>query len=96
MIDPGQVVRKSDSPQVPTQLEVLRGVVLSAGKYGSWMTLVERANKTKFPEASISEQLRHMRKPGYGAFHVDKRRRAWEEALRASTRERVWEYQVRP
>jgi hypothetical protein len=88
--------RKSDSAQMPTQLEVLRCVLLLAAQYDAWMTLGELAKKTQFPEASISAQLRHLRKPGHGGFQVEKRRRAWEEALRMSTREKVWEYQVRP
>jgi len=44
----------------------------------------------------LAAQSRHMRKEEHGAFRVEKRRRTWEEALRASTKERVWEYQVRP
>ena len=80
--------RKSDSVQMPTQLEVLRCVLLLAAQYDAWMTLGELAKKTQFPEASISAQLRHLRKPGHGGFHVEKRRRAWEEALRMSTRRR--------
>ena len=81
---------------VPTQLEVLRQVLLLAAQYDSWMTLEELARKTKFPEASISAQMRHLRKEEHGAFGVEKRRREWAEALRAGTREKVWEYQVRP
>ncbi len=87
---------ETEREHMPTQLEVLRGVLLLAAQYDAWMTLGELAKKTRFPEASISAQLRHLRKPGHGSFQVEKRRRGWEEALRASTREKVWEYQVRP
>ena len=80
---------------LPTQLEVLRGVLLLAAQYDSWMTLAELARKTNFPEASISAQLRHLRKPAHGAYHVEKRRREWEEALKTNTKETVWEYRVR-
>jgi len=79
---------------VPTQLEVLRGVLLLAAQYDSWMTLAELARKTNFPEASISAQLRHMRKAEHGGYRVEKRQRPWEEALKTNTTERVWEYRV--
>jgi hypothetical protein len=81
---------------VPTQLEVLRGVMLLAAQYESWMTLEELARKTQFPEASISARLRHLRKERHGGYHVEKRRKEWLEALRTNTNERVWEYLVRP
>ena len=79
-----------------TQLEVIRGVLLLAAQCGSWMTLGELAKKTEFAEASISAQLRHLRKEKHGAWRVEKRPREWEEALRTNTRERVWEYRVNP
>ena len=81
--------------RMPTQLEVVRQVMLLAAQYESWMTLEELARKTKFPETSISAQLRHLRKAEHGAFVVEKRRREWQEALRANTRDKVWEYQVK-
>lgn len=79
---------------LPTQLEVVRQVMLLAAQYDSWMTLEELARKTKFAEASISAQLRHLRKERHGAFCVEKRRRSCEEALRTNAREKVWEYRV--
>jgi hypothetical protein len=88
--------RKADSVQMPTQLEVLKGVLLLAAQYESWMTLGELARKTEFPEASISAQLRHLRKLEHGGYHVEKRRRESEECLRKSTHEKVWEYLVMP
>jgi hypothetical protein len=81
--------------RIPTQLEIVRQVMLLAAQYGSWMTLEELAGKTNFAEASISAQLRHLRKPQHGAFAVEKRRRTADEALRTNSRERVWEYQVK-
>jgi len=81
---------------LPTQLEVLRSVLLLAAQYDSWMTLAELARKTNFPEASISAQLRHLRKAEHGAYHVEKRRQEWEEALKTNTKEKVWEYRVQP
>ena len=79
----------------PTQLDIVRQVMLLAAQYDSWLTLEELARKTKFAEPSISAQLRHLRKPEHGAFAVEKRRRTGDEALRTNTRERVWEYQVK-
>jgi hypothetical protein len=87
--------RSADTGQPPTQLDVLRGVLLVAAQNGSWMTLGELARKTEFAEASISAQLRHLRKERHGGWRVEKRRRCWEESLKAGTRERVWEYSVR-
>ncbi len=85
-----------NTERMPTQLDVVRQLMLLAAQYDSWMTLEEVARKTKFPETSISAQLRHLRKAEHGSFQVEKRRREWKEALRTNTREKVWEYQVRP
>lgn len=92
----GPRTRKPRAPQTPTQLEVIRGVLLMAAQNGTWMTLGELARKTEFAEASISAQLRHLRKEKHGGWQVEKRPRAWQEALRTNTRERVWEYLVSP
>jgi len=86
---------EGNGERMPTQLDVVRQVMLLAAQYGSWMTLEELSRKTKFAETSISAQLRHLRKEKHGAFQVEKRRREWQEALRRNTREKVWEYQVR-
>jgi hypothetical protein len=49
-----------------------------------WMTLREIADLTNYAEASISAQLRHLRKPHFGGYVIVKRRRgpvmngAWE------------------
>ena len=93
-----EVRRKRASEErdrAPTQLEVVKGVMLLAAQFDSWMTLEELARKTKFPEASISAQLRHLRKEAHGAYRVEKRRREWQEALKTNTKENVWEYQVK-
>jgi hypothetical protein len=87
--------REVQGERMPTQLDVVRQVMLLAAQYDSWMTLEELARKTRFPEPSISAQLRHLRKAEHGAFEVDKRRRASDEALKTNTRERVWEYLVK-
>jgi len=46
---------------------------------GRWRTLGEIAMVTRDPEASISAQLRHLRKPRFGSHLVDKRRRGDEK-----------------
>lgn len=65
-----------------TQREVIRDVMLSAGQCATWLTLDELAKLTHFPPASISAQLRHLRKRMRGAFEVVKRCRAVNPAMR--------------
>jgi hypothetical protein len=73
---------------------VLRDVMLRAAECGSWLTLKELSRLTSYGEASISAQLRHLRKPEYGRFVVEKRCR--EEAGRIGGQGALWEYLVRP
>jgi hypothetical protein len=54
---------------------------------GRWRTLGEIEDLLGYPQASISAQLRHLRKPRFGAFIVDKRRRGHGRAG-------LWEYRV--
>ena len=42
---------------------------------GQWRTLQEIAAATGDPESSISAQLRHLRKPRFGSYTIDRRRR---------------------
>ena len=42
---------------------------------GRWRTLPDIETETGFPQASISAQLRHMRKQRFGAHDVEKRSR---------------------
>lgn len=53
----------------------------------AWMTLREISELTSFGEASISAQLRHLRKPRFGGYVVAKRRRG-----RVSRG--MWEYRI--
>ena len=39
---------------------------------GRWHTLKELSAKTNDPEASISAQLRHLRKPRFGGYIVER------------------------
>ena len=47
-------------------------------KDGVWRTLAEIEAKTNYPQASISAQLRHLRKEGFGKNTINKRRRGEE------------------
>ena len=40
-----------------------------------WLTLDEIHSRTGDPQASISAQLRHLRKPRFGGLTINKRRR---------------------
>jgi|SRR5262252_2522553 len=42
---------------------------------GNWRTLSEISDATGDPAASVSAQLRHLRKPRFGSFVVDRRAR---------------------
>jgi|SRR5579872_3239434 len=86
-------------PENETQIEVIRDLMLSARMHGAWLTLAEIAEATQYGEASISAQLRHLRKPQHGRYAVEKRRRyfgASEAALGNGARSMNWrwEYQV--
>jgi hypothetical protein len=102
----GSVIEgRNDRRRLPTQMEVIRDVMLSAAECAGqilprthvqmwdasqiavdagWMTLREIAELTNYGEASISAQLRHLRKPHFGGYVIVKRRRgpvmngAWE------------------
>jgi len=75
------------------QREVLRDVMLSAGQCETWLTLRELALLTSYGEASISAQLRHLRKAAFGGFVVEKRRRESAEVARRFAGP-VWEYRM--
>jgi len=53
--------------------------VFYAMKDGIWRTLNEIHAKTGDPHASISAQLRHLRKPKFGGFTVNRRARGGRE-----------------
>jgi hypothetical protein len=80
---------------LPTQRDVLRDVMLTAGKYGAWMTLRELARLTRYGETSISAQLRHLRKAKCGGFVLEKRVRK-PEVVSSEEHFVVWEYRLTP
>lgn len=59
-----------------TQLHTIRDLMISAARRGDWLTLGEIARLTEIGEASISAQLRHLRKWRHGRHKVEKRIRA--------------------
>jgi len=60
-----------DKPRLLKQHEKIRDLMLD----GRYRTLMEISEVTGYPEASISAQLRHLRKPRFGSYVVEKRRR---------------------
>lgn len=79
--------RNLDEPALADQRNRIREFMLNAGHAGYWVTLAEIHEHTGYPEASISAQLRHLRKERFGGYEVQKRRRA---------EQRVWEYRLEP
>jgi hypothetical protein len=79
---------------VPTQREVLRDVMLAAGKYGAWMTLRKLGRLTRYGETSISAQLRHLRKANCGGYVLEKRVRK-PEVVSGEEQFVMWEYRLR-
>lgn len=59
--------------------------VYHALRDNGWLTLSEIRHITGDPEASISAQIRHLRKPRFGGHVIEKRRRndgaQWEYML---------------
>ena len=73
-----------DGKRIFRQHERIRDFMLNLA---DWRTLAELADFLKYPEASISAQLRHLRKPKFGSYVVEKRHRA---------NAGLWEYRVLP
>ena len=55
------------------------GRVFDLMRDGDWRTLREIASATGDPESSVSAQLRNLRKPRFGSYVVEKRRRGLPE-----------------
>ena len=60
-----------DQPRLGRQLEAIKTLMLDNG----WYTLAEIEAATSFPQASISANLRHLRKSQFGKYQMEKRRR---------------------
>jgi hypothetical protein len=83
-----------DGPRLAKQLTVVRDVMLSASDCAfaangadGWKTLEEIAKITSYPPASVSADLRHLRKKQNGGYTVEKRRRGDRSSG-------LWEYRV--
>lgn len=69
-----------DKERLENQMLVIRDVMAD----GQWRTLQEIARITGYSEASISAQLRHLRKERFGGHTVNKRH----------VENGLWEYQL--
>jgi hypothetical protein len=86
-----------DARRLRSQREIIRDVMLSAADCDTWLTLGELRALTRYGEASISAQLRHLRKLENGGYDVAKRHREDAAPSRSGTDGRgecVWEYRV--
>ena len=86
-----------DARRLRSQREIIRDVMLSAADCDSWLTLGELRALTHYGEASISAQLRHLRKMENGGYDVTKRHREGASPERPGTDGRgecVWEYRI--
>lgn len=73
--------RQKDEPALTDQRERIKNLMSD----GAWRPLCEIHRLTGYPEASISAQLRHLRKIEFGGWRVDKRRPEGS---------RLWEYRI--
>ena len=84
--------RRSTGWRPRRQREVLRDVMLSANECGAWLTLAELSAMTRYPAASISAQLRHLKKPRFGNYELEKQLRAGADL--SDGHGAVWEYRL--
>jgi hypothetical protein len=73
-----------------SQIETLRLHLQLAGNAGVWQTLAELREITGWGEASISAQIRNLRKPAHGSHIIEKRRRVDADAPMGF----CWEYRM--
>ena len=70
--------KELDGERIKRQHEAIRDLMLDGG----WRTLRNISETLNVPESSASAQLRHLRKPRFGSYLVEKRRTAsggtWE------------------
>lgn len=76
-----------DEVRLRKQTDTIRDLMLSAAACKSWLTLKELEMLSHYPQASISAQLRHLRKKAFGSYIIEKRRRG-------KGKEGLWEYQL--
>lgn len=73
--DGSEYVIELDCNRLNRQIDVIRELMLD----GRWRTLKEIEDVTGYPQASISADLRSLRKKRFGSYIVDKRRRGDEK-----------------
>jgi hypothetical protein len=86
-----------DARRLRSQREIIRDVMISAADCETWLTLGELRALTRYGEASISAQLRHLRKAENGGYDVVKRHREGASPDRPGTDGRgecIWEYRI--
>jgi hypothetical protein len=92
-------VGEYDARRLRSQREVIRDVMLAAADCHTWLTLGELRALTRYGEASISAQLRHLRRSENGGYEVTKRHREGAAAVHPAADGRgecVWEYHLAP
>ena len=62
--------KEKDGKRIAKQIDAIKDYMLSVG----WKTLAEIEEALGYPQASISAQLRHLRKERFGSYQVDKQR----------------------
>ena len=88
-----------DARRLRSQRDVIRDVMVSAADCDTWLTLGELRAITRYGEASISAQLRHLRKAENGGYEIVKRHREGASPARPGADGRgegVWEYRILP
>jgi len=78
---------KLDEKRLSGQMEKIFNLM----KDGTYRTLKEIEKLTGYPQSSISAQLRHLRKPMFGEFIVNKQRRIGRKTRPTGT----WEYALK-
>ena len=75
-----------DGQRIKKQHEKIRDIMID----GVWRTLSNIESLTSYPQASISAQLRHLRKQKFGGYIVLKRRKGiglWEYKIKLVVQE---------
>lgn len=81
-----------DHERLSKQHERIRDLMID----GVWRTVAEIAGVTGYPENSIQAQLRHLRKPRFGGWIVEKQRRGTVTTVTSpSASQALWEYKIR-
>jgi hypothetical protein len=73
-----------DGSRLMDQMKRILNLMLAMSKEDKWVTLEDIEMVLDYPQASISAQLRHLRKARFGGYQVLKRRVFGH-----------WEYQIR-